>query len=277
MMNRKWMNRKWIVQGVLTGSLLFAASSLSAQQQFPPPQQEPPGQPAPQQESPGQPAPPRQPPGQPPRQPQPPAQPQPRPRQPAAPPQDVVATVNDEPITRAELDAKVQEQAGGRQLDPQAAEQLRKQALNLLIESRLIEEFVLEEGPDVEPEEVQSTISGVEQQLAQQNVDLQQFLAMQGYTQQSFAKRIEGSLAWQKYQQQQMTPDALEAFFEQNADQFRADSFQEAQQEVVQAYAMSLWRDVVRRMQPEAEIEIAGPAGAARPPQPGPPVPVPQQ
>ncbi len=274
------MTRKWIARGALTGSLLFAASAVLAQQQFPPPQQQPPGQPPPRQDAPGQPVPPpQQPPGQPapPRQPQPPQQPQPVPHQPAAPPQDVVATVNDEPITRAELDAKVQEQAQGRQLDPQAAEQLRKQALNLLIESRLIEEYVLEEGPDVEPEEVQSTIRRVEQQLAQQNVDLQQFLAMQGYTEDTFTKRIEGSLAWQKYQQQQMTPNALEAFFQQNADHFRADSFEEAQQEVVQAYATSLWRGIVRQMQPEADIEIAGPAGAARPQQPRPPVPVPQQ
>lgn len=150
-------------------------------------------------------------------------------------------------------------------MDPQAAERLRKQALNTLIESRLIEEYVIEEGPDVESQEVESVINRIKQQLADQNVDFRQFLAMQGYTEQNFSKRIEGSLAWQKYQQEQMTPDKLQAFFKENQDHFQAETFEEAQQQVIQAYAESLWRAIVRQMQPDAKIEIAESAAAATP------------
>ncbi len=231
---------RWTARGLLTLSFALSVCALSAQQ-FPP--QQPPQQQPPQQQSPQQ-------------------QPMPQPRQPGP---DVVATVNDEPITRPELEAAVREQARGQQVEPQAHERLRKQALDSLIEARLIEEYVREEGPDVEAGEVESVVERIKQQLADQNFEFRQFLAMQGHTEESFAKRIEGSLGWQKLQQQQMTPDTLEAFFEQNADHFEADRFEEAQQEVVRAYAMSLWQSIIRRMQPEAEIKVVEPAGAATP------------
>ncbi len=240
---------RWTIRTLLTLSFVTSAWALSAQE-FPPAQQSPQHQP-------------------------PQHQPQPATPQPGQPGLDVVAIVNDEPITRTELEATVREHARGRQLDPQAAHGVRKQALDSLIESRLVEEYVREEGPDVEADEVESVVDRIKQQLAEQNVDFRRFLAMQGHTEESFEKRIEGSLGWQKFQQQQMTPDALQAFFQQNADQFEGDSLQEAQQEVVEAYAMSLWQSVVRRMQPEAEIKLVEPAGAATPAPQQPPMPAP--
>lgn len=233
---------QWKIRGMMAGVALLAVSLATVDAQQPVPQQ-------PQQ--------PRQPQLQ-----QPPQMQQPQ--------ESVVATVNDEPITEPELRANLQPRLQGQQVDPQAAQQLRRQTLDLLIQSRLVEQFLEENGPQVTDEEIEQQVQQVEEQLEAQEIPLQQFLASRGYTEESFQDRIKGTLQWQKYQQQQATEDNLREFFEQNQDQIPGESFEEAQQHVVHAFSASLWEDIIRQTQPEAEIEILDPSLAppSRPQQP---------
>lgn len=214
---------QWTIQGTFAGALLLSASALQAQPpQAPRPQ---PFQQAPQQ-----------------------AQPQPK--------QDVVATVNGEPITKTQLEATLQSNLQGKQVDPQTAEKFKKQVLNQMIEGRLIEQHVAKKGPEVKPEEVESVVTRVKQQLQAQDVSFDQYLTARGLTENSFKKRIKGSLGWRKYQQENVKPENLREFFKNNPNKFQAEKFEEAQQQVAQVYVASLWENIVQQQKPKAEIKI---------------------
>lgn len=184
-------------------------------------------------------------------QPQPAPQPAPQPRQVA-----VAATVNGQPITEQEVQASLRPQIQGRQVEPQVAQQLRQQVLGGLIEGRLVEQYAIDSGPQVAGDEVETVIKQFENQLAAQQASLDDYLGSIGHTRKSFENRVEGSLAWQKYQQQQVTPDKLADYFEQNQDQFNAPSLEAAQQEVANALVTEMWQDIVTEMKPKAEIRV---------------------
>lgn len=187
-----------------------------------------------------------------PRQPQ--AQQRQQPQQPATQPA-VVATVNGDPITRAEVQVNLQSQTQGRQVAPEVQQQLRKQVIDSLIESRLVEQYALKQGPDVEEKEVGAVIDRFKEQLKQQGVTFDDFLRSRGYTEESLEKRISGSLAWQKYQQEQLSEEKLREFYDENKEQFGSAGFDEARQKVAQAYVTELWQEAVEKMRPKAKIE----------------------
>lgn len=199
-------------------------------------------------------------------------------QQPAAEAQSpVIATVDGDPITQQEVQASLQAQLQGRQIDPETAQQLQKQVVDTLIDSRLVEQYVLKKGPDVAEQEVDAAVGQLQQQLQAQEVDFDQFLASRGYTQDMLKTRIEGSLAWQKFQQQEVDDEKLHEFFTENQQHFQAENFEQARPQVTNAYVSKLWEDIVNQMKPNAEIRVAGAAAQAAPqlregaPQPGQP------
>jgi len=185
--------------------------------------------------------------------------------------QEVIATVNGQAITKPEFEASVEQRLGelqrsaqtqGQPLGEDVVQRVKQDTLDTLIESRLVEQYVTEQGPTVEKQEIDSAIEGVKQQLSTQQVPFEKFLEMRGHTEESFEQRIEGSLAWQKFQQQQVSAEKLKQFFEANKEAFQAESFEQAQQQVVQSYVATLWSDIVRAMKPNAEIKLAGSASS---------------
>lgn len=182
---------------------------------------------------------------------------------------DVVATVNGHPITVPEFKATVQQrlqqlqqqaQAQGQQLGADTIQAVRKQTLDMLIESRLVEEHAIAEGPDVQAQELKSAIDSLKEQLQAQQVTYNQFLDARGLTDKALQSRIEGSLAWQKLQQQEITQENLQTYFQENKEQFNAESFEQVpQQQLTQRYAMTLWSDIVKDKKPNANIEILMP------------------
>ena len=176
---------------------------------------------------------------------------------------DVIATVNGDPITKKELDVTFQAQLQGMQtqlkdgqLDAEAAEKLRQQAFGKLVESRLVEQYVTEEGPKVEEQEVEKILNGAQEQVKAQGMKFDEFLASRGHTPKSFERRIEGSLAWEKYQQQEMTEEKLRQHFEQNKEQFPVQEYEQARPWIVQSYASQMWTAIVREASKDAEVEM---------------------
>src|SRR5690606_5331002 len=104
-------------------------------------------------------------------------QPQPRPQQPqprqlqqpqaepAEPRGQVVALVNDESITQTELKSRVEQQIQGQQVDQQTRQQVEKQALDALIQTKLVDQHLQKQGPQVEPREVEAVVENVQQQV----------------------------------------------------------------------------------------------------------------
>ncbi len=193
--------------------------------------------------------------------------PQPAPAQPQ-PQQNVVATVNGEPITRPELTEQAQsllrahQQGNGGQARP-SRQQVQQQALNNLIEARLVEQYARQQGPDVEDQEVKSVLDGLRESLEGQGVTLEQYLASQGQETADLRKRIESSLAWQKLQEERITPEKLREFYEEHQQRFGEATFEQVQPQVTQLYVAQIWNDIVAEMKPEANIQVANRPGTA--------------
>lgn len=182
----------------------------------------------------------------------------------------VVAVVNGDKITQKELQANLQSRLRGQQPDPQQMQKLQQQVLESLVESRLVEQYVLDKGPGADPKEVDQMMQRFQRQLQSRDMSLEEFLKTRGQTKKQFRKRIAGSIAWRKFQQKQMSPKKLRTFFQNNQKDFQADSFEQARQKVRQAYTAKLWNDIVQTMKPDAEIKMAKPRGRSSPPQPTP-------
>lgn len=179
--------------------------------------------------------------------------------------QDVVATVNGDAITKTQLQAKLQTKLQGSQVNPQVAEQFKKQALNELIEIMLIEQHVIDHGPKVASEEVDSVMKGLEQQLQDQGISFSTYLDSRGQSEANFKKSIKGSLAWQKYQREKVTPTNLRAHFQNNRNKFQVEKFEDAQQEVIQSYMASLWGDIIDKQKSKSEIKVINHTSPALP------------
>ncbi|TVS19305.1 MAG: hypothetical protein EA424_08890 [Planctomycetaceae bacterium] len=186
---------------------------------------------------------------------------------PPAPQRDLVATVNGEPIARSEFEqlvqttirARQQQQEAQPELPPLGIQQVQQQVLDNLIEARLVEQYVREHGPDVEEQEVDAELNRVRQGLQEQGASLEQYLAATKQPLDELRQRIEGSLAWQRFQQQQMSPDKLQEFYEQQRPRFGEATFEQVQPQVMQLYVARIWEDIVNQMKPQAKIQVAQP------------------
>lgn len=171
----------------------------------------------------------------------------------------VIASVDGEPITKLEVDAALQPQLQGRQVSPQEAQALQQQVVSTLIDSRLVEKYLRENGPEVEPAEVKQTIDQLGEQLQGQQATMDQFLESRGYTEEMLERRIAGSLAWQKLQQQHAANEQqLQQFFEANRQQFQGAEFEEVKPQVLNSYLGALYQGIVEQTRGEAEIEVTG-------------------
>lgn len=175
----------------------------------------------------------------------------------------VIATVNGEPIAKQEFERAAQQKVAtakqtaaqrGQPLGPQEIAQLESTVLDSLIEGRLVEAYAISKV-NVPEQQVQQTIEQVEQQLAQQQVRLDQYVSSQGQTMDSFKKRIEGSIAWQGLQQQELSPEKIQQFYQENQQAFPGDNFEAVQPQVAQAYAGVVWDQIVKEMKPKVKIE----------------------
>lgn len=185
------------------------------------------------------------------------------------PARQVVAMVNGQPITRSELKSAVEPQLKNVDPDdPKMVQQIRQQVLNSLIEGRLVEQHLISNGPKISDQEVKAVIGGYKRQIESQGVPFDQFLRSKGYTQSGLEQRVKGSLAWQKYQQQEVTEEKLQRYFADHQAQFQTDDFVQARPQVTQSYVGQLWTDIVRKAQPNAEVKTVAPTSQQQPKSP---------
>lgn len=192
------------------------------------------------------------------------------------PPGDVlVATVNGEAITRNEIHAALEPQVQGRQVEPEQLEQLRNRVLDDLITSRLLEQYAIDQGPDVEKQEVEEVLARAKEQIEAQGIEFDQFLVSRGYTHASVKDRIKGSIAWQKFQQQQLTEENLQQHYAAHRDRFQGEEYEAVRNRLAQSYLQQLRNEIVQRTLPNAEITVmeTPPPEGGRPAPANPPTP----
>ena len=133
----------------------------------------------------------------------------------------VAATVNGEAITAAELDAAVG------QLPPAAAplsaaqrQQQRADVLQLLIEDRLVRQYLRQHGPKVDPAEVDKQFTALEASLKGQGKAIDDYLKECGLTAAQAKENFLRMLQLARYVEARAGEDKLRSYFEANRDFF---------------------------------------------------------
>jgi parvulin-like peptidyl-prolyl isomerase len=139
---------------------------------------------------------------------------------PPAPVEKVVATVGDEKITNTEIDSMIRGQLRGRPVPPEVMTNFRKAALESMIQSRLITQFVAAKNIKVEPAEVEETIADITKQLAERGATISMLLQAQGLTEETLRKRIAVEMAVEKYVKAEVTDKQAEEYFNAHKQEF---------------------------------------------------------
>jgi parvulin-like peptidyl-prolyl isomerase len=127
------------------------------------------------------------------------------------------AIVNGEAITALELDAALAP------LAPVSAVQKKQQrldALNILIEDKLVRQYLRDHGPKVEPAEVIRQLAALESAQKARGKSVDDYLKEEGVTAAQVKDNLFRMLQLAKYVEAQATPERLRAYHEANRDLF---------------------------------------------------------
>ena len=187
-------------------------------------------------------------------------------------PSSVVARVNGEDITRAELEdseAQIAAQQGAdiASLDAESREQLQKQVLDGLVANMLIQQAIVNSGLTVTEAEITTQIEMIKGQFTD-DAQFQEVLLEQGLSEADLREQVRGEVATQAYFEQALdlesitvTEEEIQARYEQEAaagegippfedarGQIELFVIQQKQQELLMAH--------VQELRASAEIEI---------------------
>ncbi|MDX2035239.1 MAG: peptidylprolyl isomerase [Isosphaeraceae bacterium] len=128
----------------------------------------------------------------------------------------VLATVNNEPITRGELYNLLSRYP----LPPGEEQDLFREAVQLVANGKLVNQFLAKQRVPVTDQELADELARVEKQLQQEGTNLQTRLAEAGSTQAELQTNIRAYLAWQKYAKSVSTDAELQKYLAANRDYF---------------------------------------------------------
>jgi parvulin-like peptidyl-prolyl isomerase len=142
-------------------------------------------------------------------------------QKPAKTKQPVAAVVNDEAITLAEVDALLQRQPPGAAPPTEIQRrQMQLEALSMLIDDRLVQQFLRKNGPAVPPAEVAKRLGELEAGLKAQKRTLNDFLRDNGQTLDQLQAEIVKMLQWAGFVRRNITDAELRRYYEENKDYF---------------------------------------------------------
>jgi peptidyl-prolyl cis-trans isomerase C len=132
-----------------------------------------------------------------------------------------VAVVNGQEISRAELDASLRSSDSALAALPEAQ---RKQryivALGLLIDNKLLHQFLEQYTAPVSPQEVDRLLGEMKDGLRQQGKTLEEFCHDINQSLIQFRNSLADHLRWSKYAESRITDATLEQYYRENKDVF---------------------------------------------------------
>ena len=129
---------------------------------------------------------------------------------------EVVATVNGQPITKREL-VKLLSQF---QIPPGNEQRAYDSGIELLVNTRLLEQFLASTKINVSKTEVEKTIASERARLEQQGGSLEKALAETNTTIDELRSEIAKTLQWRAYVTEKATDPELQEYLKKNADVF---------------------------------------------------------
>lgn len=132
----------------------------------------------------------------------------------------IVANVNGETITLADLESTLSNNLPAIPLTLNQRRQLRAALLNDLIDDRLVKQFLAKKGTKVEPAELDEQMKAFTTQLAKENQTLSDYLKRTGLTEAQMRADWTASMQLSNYVQQQTTDAQLRAYHAAHRDYF---------------------------------------------------------
>lgn len=132
-----------------------------------------------------------------------------------------VATVNGETITLRELEAVMAQSLPA--LTPLTAAQKRQQKLEtvaVLVDEKLIRQFLAKQGPPVDAADVQKQFAALEAAQKAQGKSVAEYLKENGLTDEKIRENFRLMLQLAKYIDGQITEEKLKTYFAENKDFF---------------------------------------------------------
>jgi peptidyl-prolyl cis-trans isomerase C len=140
-------------------------------------------------------------------------------------PSKPVAAVNGDLITEAELEAVLKLLPPAPAPDPAKAvakevqqRQLRREALEMLVDDVLMRQYLAKNGRRVEGKEIDQRLAELERALKSHKRTLQEFLADTAQTETHLRSDIQKKLQWDDLVGRQLTEPNLRRYYEQNRD-----------------------------------------------------------
>lgn len=125
----------------------------------------------------------------------------------------VIARIGNTPIYRSELDAALRRVGAERIRSPEELLRLEAEALEQLVNERLLRQVIEAEKIKVDADEVSTVMVRMRSELSDRKIPFDRFLAQAGRDEQSLRGQIELELALNKLLAPQLTSDGLAAIF----------------------------------------------------------------
>ncbi|HEY2837625.1 MAG TPA: peptidylprolyl isomerase [Pirellulales bacterium] len=136
------------------------------------------------------------------------------------PPDTVVARIDGEPITAAEVNRLMKVAMQDKKIIDAALPMIEATALDQVIKRRLVTKFLDSKKIEVSEAEVDAIVKKREEALTKQGGSMTDYLAVNGFTKQAFHEDQEWQLRWEKAIRTYLTEANLEKYFEAHRKEF---------------------------------------------------------
>jgi peptidyl-prolyl cis-trans isomerase C len=134
------------------------------------------------------------------------------------------AIINGQQISLAEVDAAVKVMNGNVQVALQVPESRRRQqrfeALGILADNLLLQQYLRKNAAPVDPKEIARHIADLETALKKENKKLADYLAENGMTDAQLREQVINALQWRDYTQSKVSDAMVEQYYKENRDFF---------------------------------------------------------
>jgi peptidyl-prolyl cis-trans isomerase C len=131
------------------------------------------------------------------------------------------ALVNGEPIQMEEVDAVLKHEPSTSNPPTEIQRrQMQLEALSLVIDDRLVQQFLRKNGPAIPPAEVHKKLAELESSLKAQGRTMNEFLKENGLTMVQLQADTLKMLQWTAFVRQQIQEAELRRYYEENKDYF---------------------------------------------------------
>lgn len=140
-----------------------------------------------------------------------------------------LARIDGQPVTAAEVKRELRLANDNKPVDDRADAQLRRAALDQVIDRRLVLAYLTQAGEAASAKDVDLTLAQFQKELQAQNLTLEQHCQQVGLTKDELRRSLAWKASWKRYCEKQLTPVNLEKYFARYRREFDGTQLRVAQ------------------------------------------------